>query len=354
MDKIKCKICGKKFKTITNTHLKKHNITVNKYIEKYGNIISEKTRKKFSENCYFRKKKGKTLEELYGEEKAKIIKYNCAWNRGLTKHTDNRVKKQSINVSKTMKKEEFNKIFRKKIKESFTPERKKNISKKMLEKWKDDNYRKQLVEAHKGYVWSEESKKKLSDSNKGKKNSLQHIKKIKESLKNSNFDFSLHGKKIQEKLKNNKKRYIEYKSKTLGFCKGHSKPSYKELQLRNKVCNLFDNVLYTTDTKRLIIKTKKSLKYPDILIEDQKLIIEYDGIQWHKLENDKKRDKELIDVGYKILHYQGFIPSEDELREDVKDLVFSNNNIKYRRFGIDITKNITNINHYEELEKQIA
>jgi len=33
---VKCKICGKEFKRITGTHLKKHNTTVREYIDKYG------------------------------------------------------------------------------------------------------------------------------------------------------------------------------------------------------------------------------------------------------------------------------------------------------------------------------
>jgi len=45
-----CEICGKKMKSINNTHLKKHNITPQEYKEKYGNLLSKKTHKIFSDN----------------------------------------------------------------------------------------------------------------------------------------------------------------------------------------------------------------------------------------------------------------------------------------------------------------
>lgn len=51
MCKIKCKICKKKFKSITNTHLKnKHNLSVNEYKNKFPKapIVSKNTSKKLS------------------------------------------------------------------------------------------------------------------------------------------------------------------------------------------------------------------------------------------------------------------------------------------------------------------
>jgi len=40
---ITCKICNKKFKYLTNSHLKLHNITQKKYKKKYGEIMSKRT-----------------------------------------------------------------------------------------------------------------------------------------------------------------------------------------------------------------------------------------------------------------------------------------------------------------------
>ena len=46
--KVRCEICGKVFKEITNTHLKTHNVTINEYREQYPDtlMMSEGTRQK--------------------------------------------------------------------------------------------------------------------------------------------------------------------------------------------------------------------------------------------------------------------------------------------------------------------
>jgi len=92
-DYVICKVCNKKFKRITNTHLKKHEITVEEYKRMFPKvpIISEEMRDLYSikfkgeNNPMYGKKrpdlsklckarKGKTWEEIYGEEKAKELK----------------------------------------------------------------------------------------------------------------------------------------------------------------------------------------------------------------------------------------------------------------------------------------
>ena len=45
-----CKICKERLKEITNSHLKKHGITCAKYKEKYGELVSETTKKEFTDN----------------------------------------------------------------------------------------------------------------------------------------------------------------------------------------------------------------------------------------------------------------------------------------------------------------
>jgi hypothetical protein len=51
-DYITCKICGKKLKYLTNTHLKKHNITILEYKEKYGGItVGNSTKKRLSHSA---------------------------------------------------------------------------------------------------------------------------------------------------------------------------------------------------------------------------------------------------------------------------------------------------------------
>ena len=124
--------------------------------------------------------------------------------------------------------------------------------------------------------------------------------------------------------------------------------SYNELKLFILVTNIFPDA---ERDKRIVINPNKHTfdKKPDILIEHLKLIIEYDGIRWHQLEKDKKRDKELIEAGYKILHYQGYLPNDQEIRDDIKELLQSNMNYKYKRFMVDITLDIHKVEKYSEL-----
>lgn len=52
-DLVKCEICGESFKYITNTHLKKHNVTQLEYKIKYGqDLISDGTKNKLTNNYH--------------------------------------------------------------------------------------------------------------------------------------------------------------------------------------------------------------------------------------------------------------------------------------------------------------
>lgn len=91
---MKCLICQKEFKTITNTHLKKHDITPKEYKKMFGVKVvydgfvsgernpffgrkhekgSRVKSREYSENAS-KRMKGKTYEELYGGETAKKVK----------------------------------------------------------------------------------------------------------------------------------------------------------------------------------------------------------------------------------------------------------------------------------------
>lgn len=93
-----CKICNKKFKKITNTHLKKHNLTIKKYKESYGDSIisidtlvkySEITKRLYSEGKNMGFQKGHKMRKgckLTEEHKRKIglkSKGRKAWNKGM-------------------------------------------------------------------------------------------------------------------------------------------------------------------------------------------------------------------------------------------------------------------------------
>ena len=72
---IQCEICKKKFNSITNTHLKKHNLTLKEYIKIYKyirpNDVAEKQRKTWKEK-WQKFKSNKVLYKQYCNNKKKI------------------------------------------------------------------------------------------------------------------------------------------------------------------------------------------------------------------------------------------------------------------------------------------
>ena len=61
-----------------------------------------------------------------------------------------------------------------------------------------------------------------------------------------------------------------------------------------------DNIRYVGDRK-LFIRTKKTIRNPDFIVDGQKKVIEIFGDYWHKGENPEDKIKEYGDVGYKCL-----------------------------------------------------
>jgi len=66
------------------------------------------------------------------------------------------------------------------------------------------------------------------------------------------------------------------------------------------------------------------LNYPslnfsiDIAIPELKIAIEYDGSYWHQnKEYDNKRQKELENIGWKFIRYVDYIPSKEELKNNI-------------------------------------
>ena len=93
-DFVICQICRKRLKAISNVHLKIHKLTIEEYKKIFPDtlIICAKTIKKLS----LKNKK------LQGEKKEKwenslFKKGESPWNKGLTKETDERVKKYADN-----------------------------------------------------------------------------------------------------------------------------------------------------------------------------------------------------------------------------------------------------------------
>lgn len=71
MNKVKCLICNKEFKYISNTHLKVHGITQKEYKLKYP---SAEFKTEELKNLSGNKTRGKTYEEIYGKDAAIQLK----------------------------------------------------------------------------------------------------------------------------------------------------------------------------------------------------------------------------------------------------------------------------------------
>lgn len=69
---VKCEVCGKMFKFVSNTHLKTHNMSIFEYKQLYPY-----SKLKTDELCYIQGSwsRGKTYEDVYGQDKAAELKF---------------------------------------------------------------------------------------------------------------------------------------------------------------------------------------------------------------------------------------------------------------------------------------
>lgn len=70
-DNIECQICHKKFRYINNTHLRTHGLTISEYKQRFPGYPTHSETYRNETSAYAR---GKTYEEILGEEKAKQLK----------------------------------------------------------------------------------------------------------------------------------------------------------------------------------------------------------------------------------------------------------------------------------------
>lgn len=128
----------------------------------------------------------------------------------------------------------------------------------------------------------------------------------------------LQGQIIPEETKNKisktvKKLWKKYGNDLFNTRMNPSKPQTELFKLAKQI--------YPDALENQSIKTNVSRRYPDILIPSLNLVMEYDGSYWHNSKDDKKRDEELKEVGYKIIHYIDHIPSLLELFGDIRNTI---------------------------------
>lgn len=93
---IKCMVCNKLFKTISYSHLKRHNMTFDEYKTQYPDapMVDDEVSRKLSDNASRLNKEG-----VVGFKKEhKINSGKTPWNKGLNKDVDERIKTQSYKM----------------------------------------------------------------------------------------------------------------------------------------------------------------------------------------------------------------------------------------------------------------
>jgi len=286
--KISCKICGKELKMITYLHLKMHNISINDYKQKFGLTSKElgytcKWKNKHSIDFY--KDKEKYIERIHKalkgrissnkdkkmseEQKQKISKSNkgkkrtkqqCkkisvshlgiqAWNKGLNKNNDKRVKKYADKL----------------INHTISKRTKNKIKKSVLRYYKNmtESERKKFLETQRRISANNIGRKRSKETI--EKMSIAAIKRLSEHPQQMPFSNTKPERELKKILEKYNIKYIH---------------QYPVLNIKHRLC-------------------------ADFYLPEYNLIIETDGIYWHNYPNgkeiDKIRNKEMIEVGYKVL-----------------------------------------------------
>ena len=227
-----CETCGKEY---NNPH------------QYYGHI-------QFAHNNPSKLRKNKTLEEIYGVDKAIKIK---------EKHRISMFGKNPM------------------LGRKHTNETKEKISKKAQERWLNpDNHKKQSETMKEYYKEHPEF--------------FEHIREITK------------GKTVSEEQR--QKRSITLKERYRKYPETH--PNYRMRKRKmTKIEKYMYKILELSNVKfkfQQPIVCKNGTKYPDFYLPNHKMIVECDGSYWHKdKERDKKRDKEILEVlgeDWKIEH----------------------------------------------------
>jgi len=301
-DLCECLICNKRLHYISNTHLKTHNMTMKEYMDRFPDspTRSELFNHKMNEQNKIKGKKiskyrkGKTYKELFGEERAKEIRKN---------------------VSEAHKGEK-NYFYGKHLSE----ETKKKISLKnkgrKLKHPRSLEYRRKISESNRNRIISEETRKKLSETLKrkyasgeiissmlGKHHSEETKKKLSYSLK--------HSKKRQTVMES--KEYREKMSKSLS---GKNNPMYGKYGGEHPA---FGNK-HTEKTKEIISRINKG---KHLSLETKKKLSE--------------RMKQEYSSGKRI---SPFIKYTNEHKEEIRKRMRDNNPMKNKEIIQKVRKTI--------------
>lgn len=259
-EKIQCLICGSFMKRITRTHLKKHDITTDEYKSRFpeASIVS----------AVLAHKLGKASREMTSVRKEQVSVWAKIVNKGIPKSDDHKKKLSEARLGKSWG--------------HHTDEHKRkvtNLNRMMWEKRKAEGWK---------IVWSEESKKKRSETMKRKFATGELVSASKGKPNNKGMKLNL----SQEQRKNRSDKRV----------KNETKSTNTSIEKMFKA--FLDEQNHLSYQHQFPITTENGSWLCDFFIPSMNLIVETDGEYHHSRKNQINRDilktKIVIDRGYRI------------------------------------------------------
>ena len=159
---------------------------VKEYREKYGEPDVIEIRQTFNDSLQAREWEHKIIDKMKMCQNDRWLNKGngqppgIAWNKGLTKETDERLLKLSDSISRNSWNKGLTKETDERLKihsETMSNKPSPNKGKVFSEEWKES-----LSQSHLGNHHSDETKKKMSQTRKGRKHSEEHTRAISQSL----------------------------------------------------------------------------------------------------------------------------------------------------------------------------
>lgn len=127
-----------------------------------------------------------------------------------------------------------------------------------------------------------------------------HFFRTRGTVQFNNTDNPAWRPEVRKKISENNKKYIkEHPDQFAFFMVRRNEMSSLERSVEKILKR--NNILYKWN---IPIFTGERYRYPDFFIESNKLVIEADGLYWHKNRGKRiKRDRELVGVGCNLLHF---------------------------------------------------
>ncbi len=194
-----------------------------------------------------------------------------------------------------------------------------NIKKRIIDssgarEWTNDE-----LQYLKNNYWMDEKKNLINETHHSFSGIMHKAKRI--GLKrNLNYFRSKYTREFNLRDNPSKRPEVreKHRKRMLKFINEHPDKILNRILRRNHITSLEKRVKRILDKHNLsykynhYVKTKMSYKFPDFRIG--KLIIECDGKQFHQdTQKDTLRDRELINMGYELLHF-----SEDKINKNIE------------------------------------